>query len=164
MESSTQWTLVWTSLGDSEGQGSLAYCYPWSCKELDMTDWKQQSFQAVLNTDLSSQHLNYRKAQWALARPSLVTHFSLNAQPPRGRSGCKIEVSFPAQAATTCIPHSALILLYVYLFMCRKSPVYTVVHSNGTFISPICSKVHQSEPRYPTNTVSYRVLLRNVLW
>ena len=24
------------TLGDSEGQGSLAYCSPWSCKELDM--------------------------------------------------------------------------------------------------------------------------------
>ena len=23
--------------GDSEGQGSLACCSPWSCKELDMT-------------------------------------------------------------------------------------------------------------------------------
>ena len=25
------------TLGDSEGQGSLAFCSPWSCKELDMT-------------------------------------------------------------------------------------------------------------------------------
>ena len=25
--------------GDSEGQGSLAYCSPWGCKELDMTEW-----------------------------------------------------------------------------------------------------------------------------
>ena len=24
-------------LGDDEGQGSLAYCSPWSCKELDTT-------------------------------------------------------------------------------------------------------------------------------
>ena len=23
--------------GDSKGQGSLAYCSPWSCKESDMT-------------------------------------------------------------------------------------------------------------------------------
>ena len=28
------------TLGDSEGQGSLAYCSPWSCKELDqLNDW-----------------------------------------------------------------------------------------------------------------------------
>ena len=26
-------------LGDGEGQGSLAFCSPWSCKELDMTEW-----------------------------------------------------------------------------------------------------------------------------
>ena len=27
------------TLGDSEGQGSLACCIPWGCKELDMTEW-----------------------------------------------------------------------------------------------------------------------------
>ena len=26
------------ALGDSEGQGSLACCSPWGCKELDMTE------------------------------------------------------------------------------------------------------------------------------
>ena len=26
------------TLGDSEGQGSLACCGPWGCKELDMTE------------------------------------------------------------------------------------------------------------------------------
>ena len=26
------------SLGDSEGQGSLAYCSPWGLKELEMTE------------------------------------------------------------------------------------------------------------------------------
>ena len=26
------------SLGDGEGQGSLAFCNPWGCKELDMTE------------------------------------------------------------------------------------------------------------------------------
>ena len=26
------------TLGDSEGQGSLACCSPWRCKELDMTE------------------------------------------------------------------------------------------------------------------------------
>ena len=28
----------WT-LGDGDGQGSLACCSPWGCKELDMTEW-----------------------------------------------------------------------------------------------------------------------------
>ena len=27
------------ALGDGEGQGCLACCSPWSCKELDMTGW-----------------------------------------------------------------------------------------------------------------------------
>ena len=31
------------TLGDSEGQGSLACCSPWGCKELDMTATEQQS-------------------------------------------------------------------------------------------------------------------------
>ena len=26
------------ALGGSEGQGTLVYCRPWSCKELDMTE------------------------------------------------------------------------------------------------------------------------------
>ena len=25
------------TLGDSEGQGCLPYCFPWDCKELDMS-------------------------------------------------------------------------------------------------------------------------------
>ena len=25
--------------GDGDGQGSLACCSPWGCKELDMTEW-----------------------------------------------------------------------------------------------------------------------------
>ena len=44
MVSSTQWTWVWASLGDSEGQGSLACCSPWGCKESDTTErlnWTQ---------------------------------------------------------------------------------------------------------------------------
>ena len=34
MASLTQWTWVW----DSEGQGSLACCSPWGCKESDTTE------------------------------------------------------------------------------------------------------------------------------
>ena len=37
MVSLTQWTWVWQTLGDSEGQGSLACSGSWSCKELDTT-------------------------------------------------------------------------------------------------------------------------------
>ena len=31
------------NLGDSEGQGSLACCSPWGCKELDTTEQQQFS-------------------------------------------------------------------------------------------------------------------------
>ena len=30
--------------GDSEGQGSLACCSPWDCKELDMTEWTTTTY------------------------------------------------------------------------------------------------------------------------
>ena len=36
MVSVTQWACL-SKLGDSEGQGSLAYHSPWGCKELDTT-------------------------------------------------------------------------------------------------------------------------------
>ena len=31
------------TLGDSEGQGSLACCSPWGCKESDITTEQQQN-------------------------------------------------------------------------------------------------------------------------
>ena len=34
--------------GDSEGQGSFAYCSPWGHKESDMTEQKQ----SLMNTDV----------------------------------------------------------------------------------------------------------------
>jgi len=42
MASLTQWTEFEQMLGDSEGQGSLVYCRPWSHKELDMTATERQ--------------------------------------------------------------------------------------------------------------------------
>ena len=35
------------TLGDREGQGSLACCSPWDCKESDMTEWLTLSFPVV---------------------------------------------------------------------------------------------------------------------
>ena len=32
------------TLGDSEGQGSLACCHSWDCKELDMTEQLNKPF------------------------------------------------------------------------------------------------------------------------
>ena len=38
MASPIPWTGVWTTLGDGEGQRSLACCHPWGRKESDMTE------------------------------------------------------------------------------------------------------------------------------
>ena len=37
--SPTQWSWDWASSGVGDGQGSLACCSPWGCKESDMTEW-----------------------------------------------------------------------------------------------------------------------------
>ena len=39
-----QWTLAWAHSGDSEGQGSLLCCGPWSCKEIDMISDERQQY------------------------------------------------------------------------------------------------------------------------
>ena len=35
----SQWTWVWVTPGGDDGQGGLACCSPWGCKELGMTEW-----------------------------------------------------------------------------------------------------------------------------
>ena len=35
----TKWTWVWVNSGNWCGQGALACCGPWGCKESDMTKW-----------------------------------------------------------------------------------------------------------------------------
>ena len=39
MASSTRWTWVWASSGSWWWIGKPVCCHPWSCKELDMTEW-----------------------------------------------------------------------------------------------------------------------------
>ena len=39
MASLTRWICVWVNLGVGDGQGVLACCSPWGCKESDMTEW-----------------------------------------------------------------------------------------------------------------------------
>ena len=43
------------TLGDDEGQGSLACCSPWGCKESDMTE--------RLNNKDTTFYLNFNKSQ-----------------------------------------------------------------------------------------------------
>ena len=38
MASLTRWTWVWVNSGTSDGQGGLACCSPWGCKESDTTE------------------------------------------------------------------------------------------------------------------------------
>ena len=38
MASLTRWTWVWANSGSWDGQGSLACCSPWGCKESDRTE------------------------------------------------------------------------------------------------------------------------------
>ena len=46
--------------GDSEGQGSLACCSPWDCKELDMTEQLKNNNKTMISTTIEySLHLHY---------------------------------------------------------------------------------------------------------
>ena len=46
--------------GDGEGQGSLACCSPWGCKELDVTEQMNNSnSECFKSRDLSSGSRNY---------------------------------------------------------------------------------------------------------
>ena len=38
MASLTRWTWVWVNSGVGDGQGGLACCSPWDCKELDTSE------------------------------------------------------------------------------------------------------------------------------
>ena len=39
--------------GDSEGQGSLSFLTPWSCKESDMTEWLSNKNEIIVNKVLT---------------------------------------------------------------------------------------------------------------
>ena len=42
------------TLGDDEGQGSLAWCSPWSCKELDTTELDHRKSKSSRKTSTSA--------------------------------------------------------------------------------------------------------------
>ena len=39
--------------GDGEGQGSLAFCSPWGCKESDTTEQLNNNFSYAVNTSMN---------------------------------------------------------------------------------------------------------------
>ena len=43
------------ALGDGEGQGRLAHCSPWGCKELDTTEQQQQQIYNNQNSTVLSE-------------------------------------------------------------------------------------------------------------
>ena len=50
MASRTRWMRVWMNPGDGDGQGGLACCGSWGCKESDMTkqlNWTEPLFQLL---------------------------------------------------------------------------------------------------------------------
>ena len=47
------------ALGDGDGQGSLASCSPWSCKELDMTEWRNNNMSVVFMLHFYCIHICY---------------------------------------------------------------------------------------------------------
>ena len=63
--SPTQWTWIWVTLGDSEGQGTLACCSPWGRKESDTTEWLNNNL--VLSTQIQS--WIYLSAYWLRTWP-----------------------------------------------------------------------------------------------
>ena len=54
------------TLGDGDGQGSLACCSPWGCKESDMTEW--------LNNNKLRTNKNCL-IKWHLSRPTVLDYF-----------------------------------------------------------------------------------------
>ena len=54
MASLTQWTWVWANSGDSEGQGGLACCSPWGCKESDITEWLKNNSPFIICSSICS--------------------------------------------------------------------------------------------------------------
>ena len=58
--------------GDSEGQGSLACCSPWDCKELDTTEATEHARAAFFMAQLSNPYMTTGKAI-ALTRWTLLT-------------------------------------------------------------------------------------------
>ena len=60
-----------TNLGIGDGQGSLAFCNPWDCKESDTTEW--------LNwTELCSHLKKYQNVKWDLFRPLRILNTGIN--------------------------------------------------------------------------------------
>ena len=50
------------ALGDGEGQGSLACCSPWGCKESDMTEQLNNNNKSELTNDMKTSYKVHYKS------------------------------------------------------------------------------------------------------
>ena len=64
MSSLTQWTWVWVDSGSCDGQGGLACCSSWGCKELDMTERLNWAEQLVMLSIFSCAYWSFVYPLW----------------------------------------------------------------------------------------------------
>ena len=73
MASLTRWTWVWVNSGRWDGQGGLASCNSWGCKELDTTErlnWTELNWCSIVLYSI-------RPCFYHLSHPHLGTLFAL---------------------------------------------------------------------------------------
>ena len=85
MASLSQWTWVWASCRYGEGQGSLACCSPWGCKELDTTEWQNnnnnnsnpvtRAKEKSRKTSLSGSSFMLNNLEWPAVRGTQVVYW-----------------------------------------------------------------------------------------
>ena len=69
MASQTQWHEFEQAPGDGEGQGSLACCSPWGCKESDTTEWLNNN--PLLSVAKSASEGKVCSILWSVATPRM---------------------------------------------------------------------------------------------
>ena len=53
------------TLGNSEGQGSLAWCSPWGLKDLDMTEWLKNNHKTASSLRTGPSHIPLWNVIWS---------------------------------------------------------------------------------------------------
>ena len=103
------------ALGDGEGQGSLACCSPWGCKESDMTE--------QLNNNNNNNNTCYQTSVRFLLLLYLVLHRSLSHKPRRGE-GKSFFLLYVSSRGYLMSPR----FLYVDAVSCEELLVLAVLH------------------------------------
>ena len=69
------------ALGDSEGQGNLACCSPWGCKESNMTKWLNYNNGYMLSINILLQNISLFRAEVCLIK-TIISFVSLYVKGP----------------------------------------------------------------------------------